>query len=61
MLCRRIALAFSIDRCIYAALGADRVRTLDRNDRDQIDLVAGLRDLHRRREPRKAAADYRNF
>ena len=57
----RIALAFCVDRAVDAALRTHRVRTLDRNDRDEIDLVPGFGDLHRRGKPSKAAADDRYF
>ena len=61
MLRRRIAFAFRVDRAVDPALRADRVRALYRHDRDQIDIVPRLRDLHRRRKTRKPAADDRDF
>ena len=61
MLPRRVAFAFCIDRAVDAALCADRVRTLYRHDRDQIDLVPGFGDLHRRGQTGEPAANDRDL
>ena len=54
---RRIAFALRIDRAVDAALRANRMRTLDRNDRQKINIVSRFGNLHRRRKSRQAAAD----
>jgi len=61
MLGGRIALPLRVDRAVDAALRADRMRALDRHDRDQIDVVSLLGDLHRRRQSCQTAADNRYF
>src|SRR5690242_10990052 len=53
----RVALALGVNRAVDSALRADRVRTLDRNDREQIDLLPGLRELHRGRQTGEPATD----
>src|SRR5271157_4396168 len=56
---RRVALAFRIDRAVDSALRAHRMRSLDRYDREQVDLLALLRELHRRGQTSQPAAyDY---
>ncbi len=57
----RIALALQILRRVDAALRAHRVRTLHRNDREQIDLAAHLRDLDHGRQSSESAAYDNNF
>jgi hypothetical protein len=57
----RVAFAFGVDRAVDAALRADRVGTLDGHDREEINFVSRLGDLHRRRESRESAADNGNL
>ena len=47
----RVAFAFGVDGAVDAALRADRMRTLHRNDREQIDRMARLSDLHAAARP----------
>ncbi len=51
-----VALALQVLGCVNAALRADRVRALDRDDREQVDLAAGLSDLDDGRETREASS-----
>jgi hypothetical protein len=52
-----VSLALDVDRAVDAALGADRVGALDRDKRDEVDLVARLGQTDRGHQSRKTAAD----
>ena len=52
----RVAFAFQILRSVNSALRAHRVRSLHRNDGEQVDMGAHLRDLNHRGQSGKAAA-----
>ena len=53
----RVALPFPVDRGVDAALRADRVRALHRDDREEIDGQPRLGDPDRRHEAGEATAD----
>ena len=53
-----VALALQILCGVDAALGADRVRTLDRDDGKQVDRAAGLGDLDDRCQSGEASANH---
>src|SRR5271170_8138959 len=56
---RRVALALGVDRAVDAALRAHRMRSLDRHDREEIDFLALLSQLHCRGQTcQPAAYDY---
>ena len=55
---RGVALALQVLGGVDAALRADRVGALDRDDREQIDRAAGFGDLDDRREPGEASANH---
>ena len=57
----RIAFAFGVDRAVDAALSANRMRALHRNDRKKIDRVTRLGNPHCRRQTGEAAADDRDL
>ena len=49
-----VALALEVLGGVDAALGADRVRALDRDDGEEVDRAAGLGDLDDRGRVRRA-------
>ena len=53
-----VALALQVLGGVDAALRADRVRALDRDDGEQVDRAAGLGDLDDRREPGQPSANH---
>ena len=53
-----VALALQILGGVDAALRADRVRALDRDDGKQVDGAAGLGDLDDRRESGQSSANH---
>src|SRR5262249_3900526 len=53
----RVALTLRVDRAVDAALRAHRVRAAARDEREDVDLVAGLGELDDGREPGETAAD----
>jgi len=53
-----VAFAFEVLRGIDAALGADRMRALDGDDGEEVDVTAGLCDLDDCREPGQTAANH---
>ncbi len=53
-----VALAFEVLRGVDAALGADGVGALDRDDGEQVDGAAGFGDLDDGGETGKASAYY---
>ncbi len=61
MLVGRIAFALEVLGGVDAALGADGVRTLDRDDRKEVDLAAHLGNLDDGGETCEAASHYDNF
>ncbi len=52
-----IAFALGVHRPVDAALRADRMAALHRHDGEDVDLLAGLRQLDHRHQPGQAAAD----
>ena len=58
VLCGGVALALQIFGRVDAALGADRVRALDRDDGEEIDVAAGFGDLDDRGQPGQASANH---
>ncbi len=57
----RVAFALEIFRGVNPALRAHRVRPLHRNNREQVDVGAHLRDLDHRGQSGKSAAYDNNF
>ena len=57
----RIAFALQILSCVDAALRAYRVRTLHRDDGEEIDVCAHLRNLDNGGKPRQAATNDNDF
>ena len=53
-----VAFALQILGRVDAALRANRVRALDRDDREQVDRAAGFGDLDDRRESRQSSANH---
>ena len=53
-----VAFALKIFGGVNAALGADRVRALDRDDGEEVDVAAGFGDLDHGGESSESAADY---
>ena len=53
-----VAFALQVLGGVDAALRADRVRTLDRDDREQVHVAAGFGDLDDRRESGQASANH---
>ena len=58
MLASGVAFALEILGGVDAALRAHRVRTLDGNDREQVNVAAGFGDLDDGREPGEASANH---
>jgi hypothetical protein len=58
MLVSGIAFAFEILGGVDAALRTHRVRTFDGDDREQVNIAAGFRDLDDGREPGEASANH---
>ena len=56
-----VAFALQVLGGVDAALGADGMRALHRNNGEQIDVAAGFGDLDGRCQPCEPAADYDNF
>src|SRR5712692_8765351 len=54
----RVALALGVDRAVDAALGADRMGSLDRHDREKVNLLPRLSQLDCGRQPSEAAANH---
>ena len=56
-----IAFAFKVLGGVDAALRANRVRSLDRDNGKQIDVTAGFSNLDSRRQAGQAAANHDDF